>query len=158
MKRVLALAGIVLALSSCSWREWVSGNTYTVPLTTELRTFIESMGSAPGRSAYALGVATGDGAIAIDDVCGDGTECFYTLPDADFWMEHERMHIAYARMDAPFGSTAEDWEHWANCGAELVTGRNPPFTAPGGYDDCNDADVAKMRYVLTERLGIDFNG
>lgn len=158
MRRALAIVGIAVVLSSCSWQEWVSGNVEVIPLNQGIRDSVSALGGDPTRSGYAIGLANGTGLLAIDEECGDSDGCFYDLPDSEFWWEHERMHIAYGKAGTPFGGSAEDHEHWANCGAELVTGHGPPFVQEGGYDDCSEADVARLRWVLTERLGIDFNG
>lgn len=155
---------LLVVLSGCKWDVWKGANIQEVALTPSLRQVIHQVvpEADTTRPAYAIGVYTGTGEVAIDrDPTDDGIS-IDQMGDVEFWVAHEYGHIVYRDLGMPFGNRVVntlqagwsfyDQEYWAMAVAEVLTGHGPTnFIIPeAGYVDVPRAQVEQIRTLMIQ--------
>jgi len=148
--RRLMLVILALTLSSCGWNAWRGANISTKDYTPEQRTALAAspdplVNRVADRGAFA---DVGNRTVYVDTNCDDDSYCIQSLGDDEFWLNHEYGHIVYVLVGQWLGSTNVNQEQGANCIAEVLTSRPPPFTQEGGYWNCPDNQVIFARALM----------
>lgn len=88
--------------------------------------------------------------IYLDDARIAQLQATHPGVDVMQWMlYHEESHVADRAAGFVEGIGTVEFEHAAQCGAELLLGFALVFYPPNVYWDCPDADLAKTRWIWT---------
>lgn len=148
-KRLIALAALALiSTTGCDSNGWIGSTIKNIELTPVIRGALEKAGVIDAESPRGAYADRSSRTVLFDEICEDDGHSINcpNMVDTEFWRKHEYGHILYDDIGQPFGNTFVAHEHGANCIAEVLTGRNPPFTDDAnGYVDCTATEVNQTR-------------
>jgi hypothetical protein len=156
-RQVFMLIGVLFLvnlLSSCNWSFWKATNVTEVewPQTAPVQL---PDGTLFNRTAW---VDVTNSTIYYDHECAGDGNCFQNFADQEWWSTHEAAHVAYWKLDHPWGVDLPNQERAAQCIAEVVLRRSVTASPIDQYWDCPASDVLFFRSLMQSAGMLDEHG
>lgn len=147
---IVLVIALIIATVACTpkggFDSWIARQPYTVKhQPVPCAVFPRNCGGTAQTDVLNRIIYLDDAAIAEEQAHAPGVDVY------TFVWYHEWAHVADYAVGFVFGIGDLQFEHAAQCGAQLVLGYTYDFRRPAIYGPCSDADLARTRWIWTAR-------